>query len=70
MLDEVLLEIIACPKCKGRKMSKGENGQDISENTELEYDKENKTLICNNCRLKYKIENNIPVMLIEEAEAF
>ena len=69
MLDDTLLEILACPKCKGNKIYRDENGKEISENTELEYDKENQKIICNNCRLKYKIENNIPVMLIEEAES-
>ena len=53
MLDEKLLEILACPKCKG----------------DLEYDKENEKLICNNCRLIYRIEDDIPIMLIDEAQA-
>ena len=70
MLDDALLEILACPKCKGKKISVDETGKEILENTELEYDKENQKIICNNCRLKYKIENDIPVMLIEEAEPF
>ncbi len=54
MLDDKLLEILACPKCKG----------------DLEYDKEDEKLICHNCRLKYRIEDDIPVMLIDEAESF
>ena len=54
MLDERLLEILACPKCKG----------------DLEYDRENETLICQACRLKYAIKDEIPIMLIEEAEKF
>jgi len=45
-----LLEILACPKCKG----------------DLDYRKD--SLICNKCKLKYRIENDIPVMLIDEAE--
>jgi uncharacterized protein YbaR (Trm112 family) len=53
-LDARLLEILACPKCKG----------------ELEYDTENQKLICDACRLKYRIENDIPVMLIDEAESY
>jgi uncharacterized protein YbaR (Trm112 family) len=53
-LDARLLEILACPKCKGG----------------LEYDTENQKLICDACRLKYRIENDIPVMLIDEAESF
>ena len=49
-----LLEILACPKCKG----------------DLEYDRDNEKLICNSCRLRYAIENDIPIMLIDEAEKF
>lgn len=51
MIDEKLLEILACPKCKG----------DIK----LEGDK----LICDACKLAYPIKDDIPVMLIEEAES-
>ena len=54
MLNEKLLEILACPKCKG----------------DLEYKAEENRLICNNCRLRYKIEDDIPIMLIDEAEKF
>lgn len=54
MLNKKLLDILACPKCKG----------------DLEYNKEENTLICNKCRLRYKIEEDIPIMLIDEAEKF
>lgn len=54
MIDEKLLEILACPKCKG----------------ELEYKKEEDKLICYECRLIYHIDDDIPVMLIDEAETF
>ncbi|GBD95112.1 hypothetical protein BMS3Abin05_02732 [bacterium BMS3Abin05] len=54
MLDKELLEILACPKCKG----------------DLEYDDENEVLICHNCRLKFAIKDDIPIMLIDEAEKF
>jgi len=43
-----------CPKCKGK----------------LEYDSEKNILSCQACRLKYKVENDIPNMLIDEAESF
>ena len=36
----------------------------------LEYDRENEKLTCNNCRLKYAIIDDIPNMLIDEAERF
>jgi uncharacterized protein YbaR (Trm112 family) len=54
VLDESLLEILACPKCKG----------------ELEYKKEEDKLICHNCRLIFRIEDDIPIMLIDEAQKF
>jgi len=55
-LDKKLLEILVCPKCKG----------------ELEYRcKEGKeSLICHKCRPIYPVKDNIPVMLIDEAERF
>lgn len=54
MLSKELLDILACPKCKGS----------------LDYDKKSGKLICKKCRLKYKINNGIPDMLIEDAEKF
>ncbi len=54
MLDQELLDILACPKCKG----------------DLEYDGEMATLTCLPCSLRYKVEDDIPNMLIEEAESF
>lgn len=54
MLKKELLDILACPKCKG----------------DLEYDKENNKLICKKCRLKYQVKDDIPIMLIDEAEKY
>ncbi len=54
MLDESLLEVLVCPKCRG----------------ELEYREEEAALLCHACRLHYNIEDGIPVMLIDEAEPF
>ncbi len=54
MLSKELLDILACPKCKG----------------DLEYDQKNDKLICHACRLKYNIKDEIPIMLIDEAERF
>jgi len=52
MLDKRLLEILACPKCKG----------------DLEYRTEPaETLVCHPCRLVYRVEDGIPIMLIDEA---
>ncbi|MEJ2306799.1 MAG: Trm112 family protein [candidate division WOR-3 bacterium] len=52
MINKELLDILVCPKCKG----------------ELKLDEENERLICNECNLAYPIKDDIPVMLIEEAE--
>jgi len=54
VLNEKLLDVLACPKCKG----------------DLEYRKEENQLICNKCRLRFRIEDDIPIMLIDEAEKF
>jgi len=53
MIDQELLDILACPFDK-----KGN----------LIYDEENQKLICRECGRRYNIHNGIPVMLIEEAE--
>ena len=53
-LSPDLLSILACPACKG----------------ELIYDANQQTLTCNRCRLRYRVVDDIPDMLIEEAEKF
>jgi uncharacterized protein YbaR (Trm112 family) len=53
-LSPDLLSILVCPACKG----------------DLEYDATAATLTCNACRLRYRVEDDIPVMLIDEAETF
>lgn len=54
MLDEELLKILACPQCKG----------------DLDYKEKEAQLLCQTCRLIYRIEDDIPIMLIDEAEKF
>ncbi len=55
MLKKELLDILACPKCKG----------------DIEYDRKKNKLLCHKCKLKYSIlEGDIPDMLIEDAEKF
>jgi len=50
-ISKELLEILACPKCKGDiRVNEKEDG-----------------LICDACKLLYPIKDNIPVMLIDEA---
>jgi uncharacterized protein YbaR (Trm112 family) len=53
-LDPRLLEILVCPKCKG----------------DLEYRPREQILACPACRLCYRVEDDIPVMLIDEAEPY
>ncbi len=50
-MDKKLLDILACPVCKGP----------------LVYKKDAKELICKADRLAYPIRDDIPVMLEEEA---
>jgi uncharacterized protein len=50
-INEELLTILCCPKCKG----------DITLNETQDG------LICNACKLLYPIRDDIPIMLIEEA---
>ncbi len=50
-MDKNLLDILACPICKGL----------------LHYDKSNNELICKIDKLAYPIRDDIPVMLEEEA---
>jgi uncharacterized protein len=51
-ISKELLEILACPKCKGDvHLNSTEDG-----------------LICDRCRLLYEIREDIPVMLIDEAK--
>jgi uncharacterized protein YbaR (Trm112 family) len=50
-IEKALLQILACPICKG----------------ELIYDEANQELICRFDRLAYPIINDIPVMLEDKA---
>ena len=53
-ISEELLEILACPKCKGSiHLNDAQDG-----------------LICNQCKLLYEIKDDIPIMLIDEAKPF
>jgi uncharacterized protein len=47
-----LKEILACPKCKG----------------ELEFHEDRQEIVCKACKLVYRIEDDIPVMLVDEAK--
>jgi uncharacterized protein YbaR (Trm112 family) len=52
MISKELLDILACPKCKGP----------------VEVTGKNSGLVCKSCGLVYEIRDDIPVMLIDEAK--
>ena len=51
VISKELLDILACPKCKG----------------DIELGSNKDVLICRTCRLVYEIREGIPIMLIDEA---
>ncbi|MEA1935009.1 MAG: Trm112 family protein [Thermodesulfobacteriota bacterium] len=51
-ISQELLDILACPKCKGEvKLTESKDG-----------------LLCDACKLLYEIKDGIPIMLIDEAK--
>ena len=46
-----LKEILACPQCKG----------------DLEFREAENEIVCRACKLVFRIDDDIPVMLIDEA---
>jgi len=50
-INKELLEILACPQCKG----------------DIYLNESQDGLICDRCRLLYHIKDDIPIMLIDEA---
>jgi uncharacterized protein YbaR (Trm112 family) len=51
VISNELLEILVCPKC----------------HTKVELNEAGDSLICATCQVRYRIDDGIPVMLIEEA---
>jgi uncharacterized protein YbaR (Trm112 family) len=51
-ISKELLDILACPKCKG----------------DIYLNEKEDGLICDKCKLMYEIRDNIPIMLIDEAK--
>lgn len=51
-LPERLLEKLVCPGCKGK----------------LEYIQEENRLICKACNLGFRIVDDIPILLLDEAD--
>ena len=70
MISKELLDILACPQCKGEKKEVNESGEEVTTSVDLEYNEEKQTLTCHQCRLIFSIKDDIPVMLIDEAEKF
>lgn len=52
MIKAELLAILACPKCKGP----------------VRYAEQPESLLCDACALRYPVRDDIPVMLIDEAQ--
>ena len=52
VLPPELLDIIVCPRCKGA----------------LRLEQQDPALVCATCRLKFPVRDDIPVMLVDEAE--
>ncbi len=52
MIDKELLDILACPNCRG----------------EVQYHEAEQVIECQKCHYRYPVRDGIPVMLIEEAE--
>lgn len=50
-MSRELLEILACPKCKG----------------DLIYYKDKNVLVCPHCKVYYPVEEDIPILLIDSA---
>jgi uncharacterized protein YbaR (Trm112 family) len=53
MLAKDLLEILVCPKCKGDLEHRLAPAEE---------------LVCHACRLRYAVDDGIPIMLIDEAK--
>lgn len=53
-IDPALLELLACPQCKG-----------TLEHVEAP---EGESFLCHACRLRFRVEDGIPNFLIDEAE--
>lgn len=51
-ISKELLDILACPKCKG----------------DIYLNEAGEGLICDGCKLMYEIKDDIPIMLIDEAK--
>ena len=51
-LSPELLELLVCPRCHG----------------DLAVEEEPEALRCDACRLRFRVDDGVPVMLLDEAE--
>lgn len=51
-VNKELLDILACPNCKG----------------DVHLDEAGNGLVCDHCKLLYEVRDDIPIMLVEEAK--
>jgi len=51
-VNEELLDMLACPKCKG----------------DVKPDDSESGLVCDNCKLIYEVVEGVPVLVIDEAK--
>ncbi len=51
-LTKNLLDKLVCPSCKNK----------------MRYEEKKDKLICQNCSVAYKVNNDVPVLLADEAE--
>jgi len=51
-ISKELLDILACPQCKG----------------DIHLNEAGDGLICETCKLLYEIKDDIPIMLIDQAQ--
>lgn len=53
-VDAELMKILVCPSCRAKVDLRQESGGEV--------------IVCSGCGLRYPVRDDIPVMLIEEAE--
>ncbi len=61
-IEEMIKEFLVCPKCKG-KLELSTINKKIENDNICEYP----ILICRKCNIYYPVEDDIPVLLIDEA---
>ncbi|MCE2423373.1 MAG: Trm112 family protein [Gemmatimonadetes bacterium] len=72
-LDDELRQILVCPRCKGELEYSGVPSGVVSAaepddaSTPAVQQGGRESLSCLSCRLRYAVEDDIPIMLIDEA---